>query len=108
MESYIMLYLIRFRKACYLGNRYAQFNLGCCYFDGEGIDRNLKKATFWLKKSAEQGISSAQANLAWCYFNGAGVEKDLKAAYFWKRKSIENAEQEKSQNNFKMQKIVNQ
>lgn len=42
----------------------AQFNLGCRYFAGEGVEKNLKEAESWWRKSADQGYAYAIENLA--------------------------------------------
>ena len=41
----------------------AQFNLGCSYEKGEGIDKDRQKALYWYGKAARQGDADAQARL---------------------------------------------
>ena len=44
-----------YRKAAEKGNAKAQWCLGCGYFQGLGIEKDLKQAEYWFSKSAEQG-----------------------------------------------------
>jgi TPR repeat protein len=53
----------------------AQFNLGVCYANGYGVEKNLQQAFYWHKKAAEQGHAKAQYNLGVCYDKGYGTEK---------------------------------
>ena len=53
------------------------------------MEKDLKQATDWYRKSAEQGYAPAQWNLGLCYKYGNGVEKDLKQAAEWYRKAAE-------------------
>ena len=55
------------------GDAKAQNNIGSCYYNGCGAERDLKKSVKWWMKSAEQGYSVAQNNLALCYLFGEGV-----------------------------------
>ena len=52
------------QKQAKKGNAAAQFNLGICYEQGRGVEKDTKKAFEWYKKSAEQGFADAQYNLA--------------------------------------------
>ena len=38
------------------GDAKSQTNLGILYFNGKGVLKDYKKAIFWLKKAAEQGV----------------------------------------------------
>lgn len=48
-----------FALAAESGHAQAQFNLGICYYNGEGVLENESEAVKWLKKSAEQGDEQA-------------------------------------------------
>jgi TPR repeat protein len=74
----------------------AQYNLGNCYFYGEGIEQNYSEAVSWYTKSAEQGNRNAQYALANCYHYGDGVSKNYSEAIKWYTKV---AEQDDAQNN---------
>ena len=57
------------------GHVTATYNLGCCYRDGQGVDRDDKKAAGLFRKAADKGHASATHNLAWTYETGRGVDK---------------------------------
>ena len=44
-----------YEEAAELGYAEAQFRLGVCYSDGDGVDRDLSKAFYWYKKAYEKG-----------------------------------------------------
>lgn len=65
----------------------AQCRLGACYYFGDkGLPKDLKKAFFWFKKSADQGFVKANHNLGICYLHGYGtdVNHDLMRKCFMK------------------------
>ena len=72
MEKAIKLY----RQAAEAGLAGALHNLGRCYFNGQGVEKDLAKAKVWCAKAAKQGNAKAMNNLA-------GVLQDMKgrAAY---------------------------
>ena len=37
------------------GDAEAQYQLGCCYYEGDGVEQNYEQAVYWWTKSAEQG-----------------------------------------------------
>ena len=41
----------------------AQFRLGVCYDDGDGVPMNKSKAVEWYQKAAEQGYAKAQNSI---------------------------------------------
>jgi TPR repeat protein len=41
-------------KTALKGDAEAQFNLGGMYYNGQGVEKDLKKAYEWISKSAEQ------------------------------------------------------
>uniref|UniRef100_A0A7S4JQT6 SAM domain-containing protein n=1 Tax=Guillardia theta TaxID=55529 RepID=A0A7S4JQT6_GUITH len=49
----------------------AQYNIGCYYAEGKGVDVNQTQARFYFRKAAEQGHARAQVNLA-IYLSGKG------------------------------------
>ena len=61
----------------------AQYNLGICYLNGSGTDKNLTEAVKWFTKSAEHGNPQGYSALAYCYAYGLGVAKDLSKAMYW-------------------------
>ena len=52
-----------YRKAVDQGFAAAQSNLGTCYENGTGVQKDPKQAVHWYRKAAEQGHTSAQVNL---------------------------------------------
>ena len=62
------------------GDSCSQNDIGICYLNGYGVEKDLQKAVKWLTKSVKQGFASAQYNLARCYMDGEGVEQDMKKA----------------------------
>ena len=57
------------------GNLNAQFNLGICYNNGDGVTVDKREAIKWYKRAAEAGHVSAQYNLGNTYYDGDGVQK---------------------------------
>ena len=52
-----------YKKAAQLNDFYAQYNLGLCYLDGDGVKRNERIAIKWFKKAATQGYDKASDRL---------------------------------------------
>ena len=71
------------------GDAEAQFNLGYCYDDGRGVEKDYAQAAKWYRKAAEQNFAPAQFNLGYCYANGQGVGKNKVEAVKWYRKAAE-------------------
>jgi TPR repeat protein len=71
------------------GDAIAQYNLGVCYANGQGVAKDAVEAVKWYRKAAEQNDATAQCNLGICYNNGEGVPKDFKEAAKWFRKSAD-------------------
>ena len=78
-----------FKNAAERGNVEAQYELGYCYYWGEGVEENKIEAVKWYRKAAEQGNVHAQNDLGVCYANGEGVEEDKAEAVKWYRKAAE-------------------
>ncbi len=45
----------------------AQYNLGICYANGQGVTKDEAEAVKWYRKAAEQNHAMAQYNLGVCY-----------------------------------------
>ena len=71
------------------GDPVAQYNLGNCYADGEGVAKDQVQAVSWYRKAAKQGNANAQFNLGVCYRNGEGVAKDQVQAMSWYREAAD-------------------
>ena len=57
-----------YQKAAEQGYARAQNNLGLCYKNGDGVEKDIKKAVEWYRKAAEQGDMYAQFNIAEIYY----------------------------------------
>ena len=71
------------------GDVEAQFNLGICYYSGQGVAKDYTEAVKWFRKAAEQGDTLAQWTLGNCCANGQGVAKDDIEAVKWYRRAAE-------------------
>ena len=63
-------------KAAEQGHADAQQDLGCCYYNGGGVEHGMGKAVQWWTKAAEQGHAEAQWFLGDCCKYGTGVVRD--------------------------------
>ena len=66
-----------------------QNNLGICYQNGTGVEKNFQKAFELYQKATEQGSALAQCNLGICYQNGIGVKKNTQKAVELYQKAAE-------------------
>jgi TPR repeat protein len=71
------------------GDAEAQFDLGWCYDNGQGVAKDYAEAVKWYRKAAAQNYAPAQFNLGYCYANGQGVRKDKEEAVKWYRQAAE-------------------
>ena len=58
------------QKASDKGSLDAMYDLGDCYYDGEGVEKNMPLAIKWISKAADAGSVKAQALLGVIYFSG--------------------------------------
>ena len=65
-------------------------NVGTCYMDGLGVEKDFAEAVKWFRRAAEMGFPSSQVNMGAFYMNGSGVEKDEAEALKWYRKAAAN------------------
>ena len=79
----------RYMEQAEKGDAGAMNNLGWCYKNGNGVEKNYEEAVKWYKKAAEKGDASAMNNLGHCYYYGEGVEKNYEEAVKWYRKAAE-------------------
>ncbi len=71
------------------GDARAANNVGACFAEGLGVERNIELALKWLGLAAEAGDPSGQRNLAALYFKGDGVDKSDEEARRWYRAAAE-------------------
>lgn len=65
----------------------AECQIGYCYGEGLGVDRDPEKALFWTRRAAEHGDRDGQYNLGCFYEEGTAVERDLAQALRWFREA---------------------
>lgn len=68
----------------------AQCNLGICYENGDGVEKNLEETVKWYTKAANQEYARAQYLLGKAYDNGKGVAKNDSEAMKWYLKAVKN------------------
>lgn len=61
----------------------AECQIGFFYTEGYGVEKDLEKAVYWTRRSAQHGDHDAQYNLGEFYENGTGVKKNLLKALYW-------------------------
>lgn len=71
-----------------MGYAKAQYNLGYCFANGQGVSKKMSTALFFYRQAAEQGVAEAQSQLASYYEQGIGVKKDLAQAAAWRQKAM--------------------
>lgn len=65
------------------GNPQGLYNVGCGYFVGKGVAKDLSKAVYYFTQAASAHFFPAMVNLGNMYVKGMGVPKDLKEALKW-------------------------
>lgn len=93
-----------FRWSAEKGYPNGQFNLGCMYYYGEGVEKDYSESYKWFSKSAEQGHAGGQNNIGWMYENGQYVNKDISQACRWYHKAIKQRHTEARKNLAKLLK----
>ena len=62
----------------------AECQVGYFYYDGLGVEKDMKKAFYWTERAALHGDRDAQCNLAdLFYMEGIIVEKNFSKAKEW-------------------------
>lgn len=85
-RQYATQYIIKQAEA---GDMDFQLELAKRYTEGVGIEKDYKKAIFWLEKSAEQKQLDALFYLGWIYLHGKGVNKNKNTALHWLEQAAE-------------------
>ncbi|KAL7540210.1 hypothetical protein ACHAXR_009949 [Thalassiosira sp. AJA248-18] len=74
----------RIRKRIEAGDAGAMYNLGCNYFEGDGVPQDYDKALELWHQAAKLGCARSRCNVGHAYVTGEGVEEDeKKAKYHW-------------------------
>jgi TPR repeat protein len=58
-----MAWRMYYQAASVFGDAEAQYQLGCMYLEGKGVEKNQQLAVNWLRNAAEKGHMKAQAML---------------------------------------------
>ena len=58
------------KKGADRGDPEAQYMLAICYRDGDGADRDQKKAAYWFVQAADQGHAESAYEAGLCYRSG--------------------------------------
>ena len=59
------------------GDAAAQYNLGVCYHNGDGVEEDAKEAVKWFRKAAAQGNATPQYHLGLSLVNGHGTPTNV-------------------------------
>ena len=74
-----------YQKAADMGSMDAVAGLGWCYYNGNGVEKDLEKALEYNSEAADAGVARAQNNLGLMYDDGEGVNKNkVKAAELYR------------------------
>ena len=85
-------------EAEYRPTSFAFYDLGLCYGEGIGIERDYEKAFQLFKLAAEKGNIPALYSCGYCYKHGRGVEKDHQKAMECYNKAMESYRKEFGKN----------
>jgi TPR repeat protein len=69
------------------GNGDAEYELGCLYQNGQGVQRDPGEAVTWFLAAANHDVSAAAATLGILYSLGLGVPKDVDTSAQWFRRA---------------------
>jgi len=78
-----------FSAAANQGNAVGKHLLASLYYQGQGVERDLRKAVSLFKEAAAANYPPSLANLALMYSNGDGVPADQKVAFQYGHKAAE-------------------
>jgi len=75
--------------SAYQGDAAGEYALGQAYANGEGVEKNLSKALYWIKHAAEKNYLPAAENITLAYKYGyLGLAKDPDQAKMWESRLI--------------------
>ena len=82
-----------FQKAVELGDTDACFDLGKCYYLGNGVAQDFAKAFENFKTANDFGLKTSEllCFLGECYFEGRGIEKNVNSAIQFFERSASNS-----------------
>lgn len=83
-----------YSKAAVAGHPHGCYNLGRCYHDGFGIERDDGSALEWFELAADQGHVLAQISAAIAYEKGLGTRRNYRAALHYYKNAAANGSDE--------------
>lgn len=78
-----------FKKAAEKGDPNGLYNLGMCYMNGIGCERDYELGFKAFMTAAERGHPEAINNIGGCFRDGIVVEQDMEAATKWFKRSAD-------------------
>ena len=78
-----------YNEAAEMGNMEARADLGRCYLNGYGVQKDVKKALAYSSEAAEAGIARAQFDLGIMCYYGLGVPQNYFNSVAWYTKAAE-------------------
>lgn len=78
-----------FYQAAQEGDPRAQLQVGFCYEEGLGVQKDYSHAAQWYEQAAKNGNSQAMKNLGQLLEYGAGVQEDWVSAAKWYKRAAE-------------------
>lgn len=76
------------RVAADKGNAGGLLNMGVCYYEGIGVERDCAKAAQYFEKSLQLGNLRGLNALAYMYAEGEGVSKDVQKAWQYAERAL--------------------
>ena len=67
-------------KAAERGDTNSQNRFGVCYWEGNGVGKDIDRAIEWFERASEKGDKFASRNLGMIYYEGKDVPKDYERA----------------------------
>lgn len=71
------------KEKAFAGDPVAQFEYGRLFYEGLGVRKSRKEASYWWAKSAEGGNPNAQYALGIQYYGGLGIKADFDEGCKW-------------------------
>ena len=116
-ENFYSFYSKQLEKFAKSGNAQAQYEVGCDYLNGNGVDKDIKTAAEWfllsaaqnhsgsqekfysfyskqLEKKAKEGDTRAQFETGNCYYMGKEVERNTEEAAEWYKMAMAQGHEE--------------
>ena len=75
-------------------NRTARYRVALMYLNGQGTEKNEKRAFHFMRLSARDGLTQAQKALSDMYRNGTGVAQDDYGVFSWMLAAAKNGDAE--------------